>query len=97
MQTVTVARNEICPLLDALISELEASGCATQQAFFTRIRGQLHHAQDPFALSDTIMGLSSSEALGWDLPDTADVLMCRILEKTAELVRALEGAPPNVH
>lgn len=97
MQTLTHARNQIGPLLDALIRELDVSGCATQRAYFARMRGQLDGATDHQTLSVAIMELSSSTAIGLTLPTTASALMGRILEKTAELIAQLEGVAPHVH
>ena len=42
----TVVRNEICPLLDHLIRQLDAEGRATQKAHFKRIQRWLDGARD---------------------------------------------------
>ena len=97
MQSVTNARNKIGPLLDQLISELEAEGLATQQRYFHRIRLDFNRANDDLDLTATIVELSSCTALGIQLPGTADVLMSRILEKVSELTREIAGSPPAIH
>ncbi len=97
MEKVTVARNEIGPLLDELIVQLDSEGSATQRAHFHRIRGRLHRAHDDWDLTTPIIELSSSIAMGFRFSKTADALVNRILEKARELVEELEGTTPNYH
>lgn len=97
MEKVTVARNEIGPLLDELIVQLEAEGSATQKAHFNRIRGRLHQAHDEWDLTTPIIELSSCTAMGFRFSQTADALVHRILEKAQVLVDELEGEPPRMH
>lgn len=97
MQRVTMARNQIGPLLDQLIHELDAEGCATQKRYFNRIRLEFNRATDEWDLSSSIVELTASPAMGLQLPHTADVLMSRILEKVSELTRELDGEPPALH
>ena len=97
MEKATFARNQICPLLDQLILELDAEGSSTQKAYFCRVRGHLDHAADDFELATPILELSSSLAIGFQFSNTANVLVARIQEKAEELVRALEGVTPNIH
>ncbi len=97
MQKVTTARNELGPLLDELILQLEVEGSATQKAHFNRIRGHLYGAHDDWELAGSIIELSSSVAMGFRFSQTADALVSRILQKTSELVRELEGIDPAVH
>ena len=97
MQKVTIARNQIGPLLDQLIVELDAEGSSTQKAFFCRVRGHLDHAEDDYDLATPILELSSSVALGFQFSNTANVLIERIQEKAQELIEALEGVPPQIH
>ena len=97
MEKVTTARNEIGPLLDQLIYELDAEGYATQKAYFSRIRGLFQEASSELELSTSIVELSAGPAIGFQMPTTANVLMSRILEKVASLTRDLEGATPNIH
>jgi hypothetical protein len=97
MQKVTLARNEIGPLLDELIVQLEAEGSATQKAHFKRIRGRLYRADNELELTTPIIELSSCLAIGFQFSTTADALINRILDKTQGLVRELEGVIPTVH
>ena len=97
MQRVTLAKNQISPLLDQLITELDAEGYATQKAYFARIRGRFANASDDMDLTATIVELSSGSAIGFRLPNTADVLMNRILEKVSLLIADLEGSEPRLH
>lgn len=97
MHHATAARNELGPLLDQLITQLEQEGSATQQAYFKRIRGHLYGASDALDLTQSIIELSTSMAMGFRFSHTADVLVNRILTKTADLMRELEGIEPNVH
>ena len=97
MQSVTMARNKIGPLLDQLICELEAEGLSTQQRYFHRIRQDFNRARDKFGLTATMVELSSCTALGLQLPGTADALMSRILEKVSELTQEIDGSPPTIH
>ena len=97
MHYATAARNELGPLLDQLISQLEQEGSATQQAHFKRIRGHLYGAHDALDLTQSIIELSTCVAMGFRFSQSADALVNRILSKTAELVRELEGIEPTVH
>ena len=97
MHHTTAARNELGPLLDQLITQLEQEGSATQKAHFKRIRGHLYDANDALDLTQSIIALSTSVAMGFRFSNTADALVNRILSKTADLVRELEGIEPNVH
>jgi len=81
----TVARNAIGPLLDQLIYQLEHEGSATQCAYFNRIRRSLNRAHDDIELIVPIQALSTTPAVGFSFSQDADILICRILEKTAEL------------
>ena len=96
-QKVTAARNEIGPLLDELILQLDEEGSATHKAHFSRIRGHLYGASDDWELAVPIIELSSCLAMGFQFSQTADALINRILQKTAELVSELEGVKPAIH
>ena len=97
MQNVTAARNQIGPLLDELIVQLEVEGSATQKAHFNRIRGRLYGAHNPWELTTPIIELSTCVAMGFRFSLTADALINRILQKTAALVQELEGIEPSIH
>ena len=97
MHHTTAARNELGPLLDKLIVQLEQEGSATHKAHFNRIRGHLYSAHDPDQLTQSIIELSTCVAMGFRFSQPAEVLVERILNKTAELVRELEGIEPNIH
>jgi len=97
MQKPTVARNEIGPLLDELIVQLDEEGSATQRAHFNRIRGRLYRAHNEWDLTTPIIELSSCVAMGFRFSKTADALIARILQKTSDLVRELEGIDPDIH
>ena len=97
MQRATTARNEIGPLLDQLIFELEVSGRATQRAYFCRVRKGLSGANDDLDLAESIKEISSCTALGFQFTDTADVLVSRILDKVGELIREMEGVDVPLH
>jgi hypothetical protein len=53
METVTLVRNELGPLLDRLITQLEHEGKLTHQAHFSRIRSRLNCANDDWELGVT--------------------------------------------
>lgn len=97
MHKVTVARNQIGPLLDQLISELDAEGSATQKAYFNRIRGRLYGAHDEWELTTPIIELTSSPAIGFPLSQTADAILRRILQKASSMIADLEGTTPRIH
>ena len=97
MQKVTAARNELGPLLDQLIVQLDAEGSATQKRHFNRIRGRLYGAHDDWDLTHPIIELSSCIAMGFRFSSTTAPLIYRILEKTAGLVKELEGVDPRIH
>ena len=94
-QQPTIARNEIGPLLDQLIRMLDDEGRATQRAYFARIRRSLHHAQDELTLAPPIIALSTSDAVGIELPQDAQPLHSRIVEKTAQVIRDLDLMTPT--
>lgn len=91
-QQPTLARNEICPLLEELIRQLDDEGRATQRAHFDRIRRSLASAQDEFTLAVPIIALNSTAAVGIELSQAVQPLHLRILEK-AELLTALLAQP----
>jgi len=97
MQRTTEARNVIGPLLDQLIVQLDAEGCATQRAYFARIRRSLYHARHDMELATPILELSTSAAVGFHFSSDADVLISRILEKAEQLAGELEYARPTLH
>ena len=97
IEKVTLARNQIGPLLDRLIVELEAEGCATQRAYFNRIRHHLSVAHDDWELTTPIIELTSSPAIGFQLSSTAAAILSRILKKASHIVEDLEGVAPEVH
>jgi hypothetical protein len=83
--------------LDELITQLEEEGSATQKAHFKRIRGSLNGASDAWELTQPIIELSSCVAMGFRFSENADALIVRILQKTADVVRELEGSQPPIH
>ena len=97
MQRTTAARNEIGPLLDQLIKQLDTEGKATQRAHFDRIRRCLYHARHDTELTTPILELSTSAAVGFHFSSEADVLIARILEKAESLAQDLEYAQPKPH
>jgi hypothetical protein len=97
MQRATTARNNITPLLDELIVQLDEEGSATAKAHFKRIRGSLNCASDAWELTQPIIELSTCVAMGLQFSQTADALVARILQKTADVVRELEGSEPPIH
>jgi hypothetical protein len=97
MHPTTAARNQIGPLLDQLIKQLDTEGRATQRAHFDRIRRCLYHARHDSELNTPILDLSTSTAVGFSFSNEADVLIARILEKAEGLARELEYPDPNPH
>jgi hypothetical protein len=97
MQRSIAARNEIGPLLEALIVQLEAEGSATQRAWFTRIRRILDDARDELDLADPIRALSTSAVVGFQFSSDADARIARILEKAEQVARDLEAVLPTWH
>ena len=97
MHKVTNARNEITPLLDELINQLDAEGSQTHCAHFHRIRRHLNHASDAWELASPIIELSTCTAMCFRFSSTADALVERILEKARVLSRELEGVKPEIH
>ena len=97
MQRPTDVRNQIDPLLVALLTQLEQEGSATQCAYFNRIRTTLANARDDLELAHPIMALSTSTAVGFTFSNDADVLIERILEKAEQVARELEASLPVYH
>lgn len=96
-QKVTQARNQLDPLLDELITRLEAEGQATHRNHFKRIRHHLRGAHDDWELTHPMIELSSCVAMGFEFSTDAQPLVMRILEKTQALVAELEGTRPTHH
>lgn len=97
MRRATSVRNEIAPLLDRLITQLDEEGSATQRAYFLRIRRQLDRARHEGELVTPIRELTSTSAVGFSFSSDAGALIERILEKAEELGRDLDVAPRTLH
>ncbi|NCF32698.1 MAG: hypothetical protein GWP50_03910 [Proteobacteria bacterium] len=97
METVTLVRNELGPLLDRLITQLEHEGKLTHQAHFSRIRSRLNCANDDWELASPIIDLSTANAMGFQFSRTADVLVARLLSKSQRLIRQLNGIDQPRH
>jgi len=93
----TAARNELGPLLEALIVQLDGEGAMTQRAHFDRIRRSLYHARSDTDLARPILALSTSTAYGFKFSNDADALINRIVEKVAELEVESSPKPPDPH
>ncbi|MEZ5560672.1 MAG: hypothetical protein R3E86_19265 [Pseudomonadales bacterium] len=91
MRHPTAARNEIGPLLDRLIHQLDAEGSATQRAYFARIRRSLDTARQDLDVATSIRELTSTSAVGFRFSSDADILIARILKKAEELAHDLQG------
>jgi hypothetical protein len=97
VQRATSIRNQIGPLLDRLIDQLDAEGSATQRAYFLRILRELERAQHDVELATPIRELTSTTAVGFSFSSDAGALIARILEKAEELGRDLEVPPQTLH
>lgn len=97
MRRTTSVRNQIAPLLDQLISQLDAEGSATQRAYFSRIRRELDRARHDAELVTPIRDLTSTSAVGFSFSSDAGVLIARILEKAEELGRDLDVPAQILH
>lgn len=91
-----VARNEIEPLLSALIRELAMQGRATERAIYSGIRDRLCSAKDPCELTRPFNDLSTMAHMRRPPSGDADCLLARILEKAERLTLAGRVAP-EVH
>ena len=91
METGTLVRNELAPLLDRLIMQLENEGQLTYRAHFTRIRTHLIRAHSDWELARPIIDLSAATAMGFEFSNTADALVTRILSKSMGLIRQING------
>jgi hypothetical protein len=97
VQRATSIRNQIGPLLDRLIHQLEAEGSATQRAYFSRIQRELERAQHEGELATPIRELTSTTAVGFSFSTDAGALIARILEKAEQLGRDLDVPPQTLH
>lgn len=97
MGKTTAARNEIGPLLDRLIVQLDGEGSMTQRAHFDRIRRSLYLARTDSDLARPILALSTSTVVGFKFSNDADALVSRIIEKLAEFDDSAGRTPPSVH
>ena len=91
METGTLVRNELGPLLDRLIVQLEDEGKLTYRAHFTRIRTHLISAHEDWELARPMIDLSAANAMGFKFSSTADALVTRILNKSQRLMRQING------
>jgi hypothetical protein len=91
MEKGTLIRNELAPLLDRLIVQLEDEGQLTYRAHFTRIRTRLIRANSDWELARPIFDLSAAHAIGFEFSNTADALVTRILSKSMSLNRQING------
>lgn len=97
MRRTTSVRNEIAPLLDRLIHQLDAEGSATQRAYFLRIRRELERARHEVELVTPIRELTCTVAVGFSFSSDAGALIARILEKADELWRDLDLTSRILH
>jgi len=97
MGHATSIRNELSPLLDLLIHQLDAEGSATQRAYFARIKRCLEQAHYEPELVTSMRELTCTSAVGFSFSGAASPLIARILEKAEELARDLEGTPQPRH
>ncbi len=97
MGKTTAARNELGPLLEALIVQLDGEGSMTQRAHFDRIRRSIDLARTDTDLARPILALSTSTAYGFKFSNDADALVNRIIEKAEELEAEMSGRPPRPH
>jgi len=97
MSSSTEVRNQIGPLLDRLIHQLDDEGSATQRAYFARIRTSLYRARHDWDLATPIRELSTTSAVGFTFSSDADALIARILEKADVLASELDAPtlPPH--
>ena len=96
-RTSTVARNELTPLLEELIRQLEEEGRATEHACFRRIKRRLECARDDTALVASIVALSTTEAVGFARSEASKPLLSRIVEKAALVSSQLELPRSRLH
>ena len=97
MSKTTAVRNELGPLLEALIVQLDGEGCMTQRAHFDRIRRSLYLARTDSDLARPIFALSTSTVYGFKFSNDADALVSRIIEKIAELEVENGTRPRRLH
>lgn len=88
-----IARNEIEPLLSALIRELAAQGRTTERAIYSGIRDRLCSARNPCELTRPFHDLSAMAYMRRPSGNDADCLLARILEKTERLSLAANPSP----
>ncbi|MEM7220467.1 MAG: hypothetical protein AAF515_19055 [Pseudomonadota bacterium] len=96
-QPVIDARNQLDPLLEALVKQLDEEGQATQQAFFSRIRTSIQKAQDEVGLAAPFMELSTTAFVGFEFSADAIALIDRILEKAENIAASFsaDDSPPH--
>lgn len=97
MASTTQARNQIGPLLDQLINQLDVEGSATQRAYFARIRRSLYGARHSWDLATPIRELATTTAVGFKFSNDADALIHRILEKAEALANEQDYPPAPRH
>lgn len=96
-RTSTVARNELTPLLEELIRQLEEEGRATEHACFRRIKRRLESARDDTALAASIVALSTTAAVGFARSEASKPLLNRIVEKATLVGSQLDRPRCSLH
>lgn len=91
-----IARNEIEPLLNALIRQLSAEGRATEQAIYLRIHRRLSKARSPCDLARPLNDLSTMAHVRSHASGDAGAILGRILEKAEQFFLA-ETDAPTIH
>jgi hypothetical protein len=81
MDPVIAARNELEPLLAALIQQLNSDGRATPRAIYKHIHASLTQARTEMELTIPFNELSTSASM-FELSAEATVLLGRIVKKT---------------
>lgn len=96
-RTTTVARNELTPLLEVLLRQLEEEGRATEHACFRRIKRRLESARDDTALAASIVALSTTAAVGFARSEPSKTLLDRLVEKATLVSSRLDQPRSCVH
>lgn len=90
-------RENLVPLLSAIVISVEEEGNAQQASFFRRVRGGLETADDPVDLAEPFMELSAAAFMGFDYSPPVAMLLDQLLMHASQLTEALSIDDDEVH
>ena len=94
---MSYAKEELVPLLRALISLAEQEEETGQSRFFASILGGVEHAKEGEDLADPFMQLSMSAFSGFAFSPSVGMLLDQLLAKAQRLSESLSLDPSDIN